>query len=115
MVQKERNAKQNAGNILGSQKFAEEIKQINFGRIKCMPFMSYSQMTKQAKKDARTKAIQYSRSVPRPNVMSGERSIYELPRSESRDQIDQMELLDRNHEKHMLMVKEYSKGSGNDK
>lgn len=45
-------------------------------------------MTKQAKKDARTKAIEYSRSVPRPNVMSGEKSIMDLPRSESRDEID---------------------------
>jgi hypothetical protein len=44
---------------------------INFEKLKSVPLMSYSHLTKESKKDPRTRAIEYSRSVPRPVVVTG--------------------------------------------
>lgn len=63
--------------------------------------MSNSSLHNGPRNDARSLAIQYSRGIPLPRVMAGERVIGNIPRSESHDEISEMEKLDQNHMKYM--------------
>ena len=67
--------------------------------------MSVSQLQSGPPTDARSIAIKYSKGVPKPKVMVGERVLEGIARSESKDELSQMERLDLNHLKYMEMMK----------
>ena len=62
--------------------------------------MSNSSLQNGPRNDARSLALQYSRGVPLPKVMAGERVLGSIPRSESHEEISEMERLDQNHMKY---------------
>ena len=74
---------------------------MNFERLKHVPMMSNSSLHNAPKNDARSVGITYSRRIPLPRVMAGERVIGSIPRSESNEEISEMERLDQNHMKYM--------------
>ena len=71
-----------------------------------MPFISLSHLHQGPKHDPRSLALEYSRGVPLPKVMVGQRVLEGLPRSASKDEISELEKLDMNHLKYMEMMKQ---------
>jgi hypothetical protein len=77
---------------------------MNLEKIKCIPFMSVSHLHNG--QDTRTVGIEYSRGVPKPKVLIGERVLENIPRSQSKDGLTELERLEMNHLKYMEMMQQ---------
>lgn len=53
--------------------------------------MSYSHISKESRRDARSKALEYSRTIPRPLLMAGEQSLLQSPKpTHSRKELSEL-------------------------
>ena len=96
MEPQKENARKNESKHFIIKNFSSEIKKKNFQKIKCIPFMGSSYVSDGH--DSRTRALEYSRTVPRPALVAGTHCMDELPRSSLMEHGDELERLNQLHD-----------------